>query len=174
MHRRLAEKRVEVVGGRAAIAGGKHDDFAALLPLQGKSDAAREGSQPAYFAEGGQDAVLLAAVVRGHVAARRHRPAGARVCFAQRPGDVAGALQPCRQVAIVEGHPVVRVECGGHGCHALMPGAPDIEREFPLRLAYFQKIVHDPRRDHRAVQGENIQRLCCGGGFRSSYIDCHA
>src|SRR5712692_9061493 len=174
MYRRLAEKRVEVVGSHASIAGGKHDDFAALLPLQGKSYATREGSQPAYFAERRQDAMLLAAVVRGHVAARGHWPAGARVCFAQRPGYVAGALQPCCQVAIVEGHPVVRGERGCDGGHALMPGAPDIEREFPLCLAYFQKIVHDPRCYHRAVQGENIQRLCCGGGFRSSYIDCHA
>src|SRR5579863_1228705 len=52
----LAEKRVEVVGGRASIAGGKQDDLAALLSLQGICYTARERSQSAHFAKSGQNA----------------------------------------------------------------------------------------------------------------------
>src|SRR2546429_6661357 len=72
MNSRLPEERVEVIGCRAAITCGKHDDFTALLPFQTETNAAPELCQSAYFADGVQGALAPAAVLRVSVAARAH------------------------------------------------------------------------------------------------------
>src|SRR5262245_19987792 len=110
MHGGGTQHGVEVVGRGAAVSGGEGDHAAAAVTLERPADTRGEGGKPRDLAEGWQDVELAAAVVRGHVAPAAHGVSGARVGGAQGSVYVFGALEPARQVTVVEGEPVLVVK----------------------------------------------------------------
>ncbi len=120
---------------------------------------------------GGEDVVLAAAPVRGHLAATGGRIGGGADRLQELSGRADAQGEAEGAVAIVREKPVVagaQVHCRSHQ-QGFMPGTGDLKVDFLLALEQDLAIVDPPRKNHQPV---DIQQLLRGKAFVRLFRHC--